>query len=342
MRGGGPGGPTPYRIYVDSGVVIMCCLALAPASPLIAPACFCYFLFCQPILRRAAIYVYRPKFDGGGLRFPFIFDMMISALIVGQVLLCTSMALKQALGPAILAAAPILPTYIFSLNTKKKFLRAYRDAALMQTSLLDGWNTEETTSVKEREEFRRFLVDAHKAAYVPVCIAGTDDDDIMTAEPAVVVPLETEIIEQEFEEMASQPLNQSLVFIEERSGASVASIDHAARQRRMERRGSQYGATLRRAKHTITAMRHRHDSSVSNGSDGVSLLLNHEENASLSPRPRMLSEGSMRSIGSQGFSRSGDMLLPSIFYRSRTGNHSEGDHSGDRGKEGIELSNKER
>jgi len=96
VRGGGPGGPTPYRIYVDSGVVLMCLLALAPASPLLAPACLIYFLVCQPLLRRNLIFMYRPKFDGGGLRFPFIFDMIISAVIIGQILLATQMGLKQA------------------------------------------------------------------------------------------------------------------------------------------------------------------------------------------------------------------------------------------------------
>lgn len=51
VRGGGPGGPVPYRVYVDSCMVILCLLALAPASPLIAPACLLYFLLCQPIFR---------------------------------------------------------------------------------------------------------------------------------------------------------------------------------------------------------------------------------------------------------------------------------------------------
>jgi hypothetical protein len=51
--------------------------------------------------------------------------------------------------------------------------------------MLDGWDNQEPTSQKKREDFRRFLVDAHKASYVPVCIAGSDE--IMTAEPAVVI-----------------------------------------------------------------------------------------------------------------------------------------------------------
>ena len=51
-RGGGSGPPIPYRLYVDSGVVVMSLVALAPASPLIAPASLIYFLWCQPLLRR--------------------------------------------------------------------------------------------------------------------------------------------------------------------------------------------------------------------------------------------------------------------------------------------------
>jgi hypothetical protein len=91
------------------------------------------------------------------------------------------MALKQALGPALMAAMPIVPIYLFQESMKAKYLQAYTDAALLQTSLLDGWDTTEETAAERREEFRRFLVDAHKAAYVPVCIAGTDTDHFITA-----------------------------------------------------------------------------------------------------------------------------------------------------------------
>ena len=91
------------------------------------------------------------------------------------------MALKQATGPAILAGLPIIPILLFQQAMKEKYLRAFTDAGLLQTSLLDGWDTTEETSLERREEFRRFLVDAHKAAYVPVCIAGTDTDHFITA-----------------------------------------------------------------------------------------------------------------------------------------------------------------
>jgi hypothetical protein len=70
MRGGGPGGPVPYRIYVDSGVVFLCIVALAPACPLIAPAGLVYFLVISPMLRWLLVFVYRPDFDGGGGRWP--------------------------------------------------------------------------------------------------------------------------------------------------------------------------------------------------------------------------------------------------------------------------------
>ena len=249
VRGGGPGGVTPYRLYVDSATVLMCVLALAPASPLVAPASFFYFLFCQPMLRRNAIFVYRPKYDGGGLRFPFMFDMVISSLIVAQILLTTQMALKQAVGPAIAAGMPIPFTMFFSHTMKARYLRAYTDAALLQTSLLDGWDTAEDTSEERREEFRRFLVDAHKAAYVPVCIAGTDTDDMLTAEPAVVVPLETDIEKQSEQAEDSLMLTDTLVdSIPEPPPPPMAKL---------ESRASQHGATMRRAVQTLTAMRRR-------------------------------------------------------------------------------------
>lgn len=61
VQGGGSEGPIPYRIYVDSGVVMLCLFALAPASPLIAIAAFFYFVFCIPILRWVIIFLHNPK-----------------------------------------------------------------------------------------------------------------------------------------------------------------------------------------------------------------------------------------------------------------------------------------
>ena len=189
VRGGGAGGPVPYRIYVDSGVVMLCVFALAPASPLIAASALTYFVFCAPMLRWTLIFLYRPKFDIGGGRFPFIFDVCITGIIAGQIFLMSMMVLKRAMGPAIAAFCPMIPTVWFRYFLRKRYLQAFSDAALLQTSLLDGWDTNTATSKGMREEFRKFLVDCHKAAYVPVCIAG-DQTSMITAEPAVVVPVE--------------------------------------------------------------------------------------------------------------------------------------------------------
>jgi Calcium-dependent channel, 7TM region, putative phosphate len=169
MRGGGPGGPVPYRIYIDSGMVFLCLHALAPVSPIIAPACFFYFLFCQPLLRRNLIFVYRPSFDGGGHRWPFIFTVCISSLIVGEILLTAQMALKQATGPTIVCALSIIPTLLFASEMHRRYYKSFEDAALCQTSMLDGWYDDKNFKFEQREAFRRFLVDAHKASYVSIC-----------------------------------------------------------------------------------------------------------------------------------------------------------------------------
>lgn len=63
-------------------------------------------------------------------------------------------------------------------------MQSYRDAGLLQTSQLDGW--EHTETMDSREKYRRWLVDCHKASYVPICLSG--GDDFLTVQPAVVVP----------------------------------------------------------------------------------------------------------------------------------------------------------
>jgi len=155
--GGGPGGPIPYRIYIDSGVVFLCIVTLAPASPLVAPFALLYFLYCAPLWRRNCLFVYRPKFDSGGSRWPFLSEIFVWSIVVGQILLTTMMALKEAVGPAIFAALPIIPTLLFRKMNRHRFLQSYMDAGLLQTSLLDGWDNAVPTDIEKREEFRQFL-----------------------------------------------------------------------------------------------------------------------------------------------------------------------------------------
>jgi hypothetical protein len=250
VRGGGSGPPVPYRIYIDSGVVMLCLFALAPASPLIAPAAFLYYLFCTPLLRWTMIFLYKPKFDVGGQRFPFIFDMCVSGMFVGQILLTTMMTLKQAAGPAIAAALPMIPTLAFRVMLRRRYLRAFTDAALLQISLLDGWDTTEETSKDKREEFRRFLVDSHKAAYVPVCIAG-DQSVMITAEPAVVVPLENDVEDLEvgsvYLESSNNPSSNHTVFTN-KSPQGVHQIHRMGLS--VNHHPAQPGPMLRRTSHT--------------------------------------------------------------------------------------------
>ena len=243
---GGPGGPTPYRIIVDSGVVLLCTIALAPSSPLVALAALVYFIVCEPLMRRNLILVYRPQFDAGGARWPYMFDIVISSLLYGGVLLTTQMLLKQAVGPAVLAALTLIPTFSFYLEAMRKYKPAFDDAALLQTSLLDGWDTTEPSSAQEREEFRRFLVDAHKAAYIPVCIAGSDTDEFLTAEPAVVLPLETD------SDVGAIQIAEELEFpaVDEDVPASERTTDS---ERLARRRRTQRGVTMRRASLVLSA-----------------------------------------------------------------------------------------
>ena len=209
VQGGGSGGPIPYRLYVDSGVVMLCLLALAPASPLIAIAAFVYFLFCVPMLRWVLVFLYKPKFDIGGARFPFIFDMCVSGMIAGQILLGAMLFIRRAFGPAFMALFPLLPTIFYRWVLLKRYLKAFTDVALLQTSLLDGWDTNEESSTSKREEFRQFLVDCHKAAYVPVCIAS-EEATVITSEPAVVMPLEMDADEDDDDVTSVHSESQSI------------------------------------------------------------------------------------------------------------------------------------
>eukprot|EP00533_Pseudo-nitzschia_delicatissima_P009379 CAMPEP_0116084330 /NCGR_PEP_ID=MMETSP0327-20121206/3747_1 /TAXON_ID=44447 /ORGANISM="Pseudo-nitzschia delicatissima, Strain B596" /LENGTH=1201 /DNA_ID=CAMNT_0003575273 /DNA_START=88 /DNA_END=3693 /DNA_ORIENTATION=+ len=201
MRGGGPGGPPPYRIYVDSGVVFMCVTSMAPIVPIIAPAACLYYLMFIPILRWLHIFVYRPFYDGGGNRLPIIHEMIISSLILGQTLLGTILLLKQSFLFGLITLFMTIPTYFFSIWTKEKFMRSYEDAALWQTSNLDALSTHGTN--QEREKYRRWLVDCHKASYVPICVSG--GEDFLTIQPAAVVSIN----ESEGEKIFSTPRKPS-------------------------------------------------------------------------------------------------------------------------------------
>ena len=249
VQGGGPGGPIPYRIYVDGGVVFLCVVALAPQSPIVAPVSLLYYLFCVPLWRRNCAFIYRPKFDSGGELWPFLSDMLITSLIMGQFMLTLQMVLKEQFGPALVAACPSVPTFLFRNYLNKRFRRAYDDAGLLQTSLLDGWDNTIPTSMESREEFRLWLVDAHKAAYIPVCIAG-GETNCLTAEPAVVIPTDNDDM-LGFSGLASTDVSLSPNFMGDQAHCSPPANGVTTRRSvgvspQTQKASNQQGACLRR------------------------------------------------------------------------------------------------
>ena len=104
------------------------------------------------------------------------------SIIFGQVILSICFFLKKAFLVGIISILSIIPTLTFRSVCKDTFEQSYNDAALLQTSELDGWDVNEETSMLERERYRKWLVDCHKASYVPVCVNA--EDNFLTSEPA--------------------------------------------------------------------------------------------------------------------------------------------------------------
>jgi len=100
---------------------------------------------------------------------------------------CTAITflLKGNLVEGLIIGFCIIPTLLYNSIILEKFLRPFRDAALLQTGRMYHV-TDNTNSWVEREEFRRWLVDCHKASYLPTCLSG-GRKNILTAEPALVI-----------------------------------------------------------------------------------------------------------------------------------------------------------
>lgn len=131
-----------------------------------------------------------------------------------------SFFLKQAYLLAITALFSIIFTWGFKNICVDTFEQSYNDAALLQTSELDGWKVNEEMSFVERERYRKWVVDCHKASYVPVCVNA--EDDYLTSEPAVVIPTAKEI---------DNPFENGMVDNYERDASSSSSPKTTGRQR---------------------------------------------------------------------------------------------------------------
>lgn len=193
-------------------------ITLGPFCPLIGPFALLYFIVLAPMIRWVLVFQYRPRFDDGGDKWPKLHHIIISSLLLSQVRLeiylnamiawnqtiptfssfvsCIFSFLAQGIAavvfvvnlyiiPGIIVGSCIVPTLLYNHVILDSYLRPYKDAALLQTGRLFKDTSENRTRL-EREEYRRWLVDAHKASYVPTCLSG-EGKNVLTAEPAVVV-----------------------------------------------------------------------------------------------------------------------------------------------------------
>ena len=137
QQGGGMGGPLPFRVYVDSAVVLLIAVTFATMSPLVLPFTLLYFMVCIPLWRRNLLVTYRPMFDAGGLRWPFLFTTAMSSLYFSIVMVALVLLLKNMFTPALTTFIAIIPAADFHITCNKRFKRAYADVGLMQAGLIN-------------------------------------------------------------------------------------------------------------------------------------------------------------------------------------------------------------
>jgi hypothetical protein len=202
-QGGSNGGPLPFRVYVDSSVVLLCCITFSAVSPLVIPCALLYFGVCIPLWRRQLLLVHRPIFDAGGQRWPELFTFVMSAIYLSVVLISVILFLKNLWTPSVLCFVTIFPVIDFQRSCLARFQRAYSDVGLMQAGLINESNktggvlanmekgfgsaAEERDYVEEKERLRLWLVDAHLAAFIPICMS----DNRELIETLTVAPAET-------------------------------------------------------------------------------------------------------------------------------------------------------
>ena len=157
------GGPLPFRVYVDSSVVLLCSILFSIVSPLVLPCTLIYFVSTIPLWRRQLLLVYRPMFDAGGMRWPFLFMVVMSALYLSIVMVATILLLKNMFTASVLTVLALVPAIDFHRTCNKRFKGAYMDIGLMQAGLinesnkkrgvLESW-ADETEKFNEKEQFR--------------------------------------------------------------------------------------------------------------------------------------------------------------------------------------------
>lgn len=213
VQGGGHGGPLPYRDYVDSSVVVICSLTFCIISPLVTVASAIYFLIAIPCYRRQALFVNRPSFIDGASRFTFLSNCVMGSLYTAVVFSGVTFFFKNMFIQSLLCFLTIFPLVDFQKSIFKSFGVPFKDVGLMQAGLIrdtpttatagmagmagtsnyhstrkskqeEDDNNDETEEEGIRERYRSWLIDAHKAAFVPICLLGSKEAvGVLTSTP---------------------------------------------------------------------------------------------------------------------------------------------------------------
>lgn len=172
--------------------------------------------------------------------------MIVTSLLLGQVITAITLVLKQNVWEGFFIALFIIPTVLYNSIILEKYLRPYQDAALLQTSRMyyqygrDSNPSINTSSWLEQEEYRRWLVDCHKASYLPTCLSG-GETNILTTEPAVVI---------------AEGKESAINIMDPRGDSEIrnrndAKEDLRLRMKLMKRQKAQKGGILRRQRFNI-------------------------------------------------------------------------------------------
>jgi len=141
------------------------------------------------MLRWLLVFGYRPTFDGGGDKWPYLHHMIITSLLLGQLITGATLFTKGNALEGLTILFLMIPTLVYNNIIFEKFNRPFQDAALLQSCrMYSGTDdpTAKTRSWLQREEYRRWLVDCHKASYLPTCLSGAETN-LLTTEPAMVL-----------------------------------------------------------------------------------------------------------------------------------------------------------
>ncbi len=120
-----------------------------------------------------------------------------------QVVVTLTFLLKGNYVAGIILGLCLIPTLIFNSIVLEKFSRPFRDASLRFTGKIYKRayeDHEDEDPWREREEFRCWLVDCHKASYLPTCLSGDGTKSLLTAEPAIVVPKPKRVTDESAED----------------------------------------------------------------------------------------------------------------------------------------------